>query len=195
VHRRQFLTTSLFTLACPSLLGAAQRPYRLGANGATIRYTFRLNGLPVTGTMPVNRADLTIDPGNLANSTAEVTADARRARTGPVFATEALKSPGVLNADTFPLVRFRSTRVILAPDDHISGGAVLEGQLTLRGVSQPIRFDANLYRHSGSTPSDLSRLTATLRGQLNRRDYGIVNYPDLVADTVAVSVDAEITAA
>ncbi|MEO0402887.1 MAG: YceI family protein [Pseudomonadota bacterium] len=192
MHRRHLLALGLAAIATPSL--AAPRPYALAPGQATITYTFTLNGNPVKGTVPLNRADLTIDPANLAASTADVTADIRRARTGLLFATEALKSASVLNANGFPLARFKSTRVILGPGGRISDGAKLEGNLTLRGVTRPVRFDANLFRARGSTTDNLDALTVTLSGRINRRDYGAIGYPDLVADTVGIDIQAEISA-
>lgn len=192
MHRRHLLALGLAACATPTF--AAPRPYRLGGKGATITYTFMLSGAPVKGTVPVDTASLTVDPDNLAASKADVTADVRRARTGLIFATEALKSPSVLDATRFPLARFQSTRVILGPGGRISNGATIEGRLTLRGVTRPVRFDANLYRPPGTDAGDLATLIVALKGQVNRRDFGATGYPDLVADTVDIAIDAEITA-
>lgn len=198
IPRRHFLALGLAAFAQPLLTQAtfaSPTPYKLGRNGARITYTFTLNGNPVKGTVPVNRADLVIDPDNLAASTADVTADVRRARTGLIFATEALKSKGVLDASGFPQARFRSTKVILGPGGRISNGAALEGQLTLRGVTRPVRFAANLYRAPGSAADDLSTLTVALKGRVNRRDFGATGYADLVEDSVGIDIDAEISTA
>ncbi|WP_420013390.1 YceI family protein [Tateyamaria sp.] len=198
MHRRHLIALGLAACATPALATAslaAPRTYRLGGKGATITYTFMLSGAPVKGTVPVEGADLLVDPENLAASTADVTADVRRARTGLIFATEALKSPSVLDAAQFPLARFQSTRVVLGPGGRISNGASIEGRLTLRGVTRPVRFDANLYRQPGSDANDLTTLIVALKGQVNRRDFGAMGYADLVADTVDIAIDAEITAA
>jgi len=197
MHRRHMLALTLAALAQPALTKtafAAPTPYTLARAGASITYTFTLNGNPVKGTVPVDRADLVIDPGNLAASTANVTADVRRARTGLIFATEALKSKGVLDAQGFPQARFTSTKVILGPGGRISNGAALEGRLTLRGVTRPVRFDANLYRAPGSAADDLSALSVHLKGRVNRRDFGANGYGDIVADTVGIDIKAEISA-
>jgi polyisoprenoid-binding protein YceI len=192
MHRRHLLATALAALATPALTDP--QPYKLGRAGATISYTFTLSGSPVTGTVPLDRAVLGIDPDDLAASTADVTADVRRARTGLLFATEALKSPSVLDAARFPLARFQSTRVILGPAGRISNGAAIEGRLTLRGVTRPVRFDAAIYRLPGSAPDDLSTLTVALSGRIDRRDYGATGFADLVEDIIDIAIDAEITA-
>ncbi|MBY5932014.1 YceI family protein [Tateyamaria omphalii] len=193
MHRRHLLLCALATLA-PRTSFAAPTPYRLGAGGATITYTFMLSGAPVKGTIPVSQADLQVDPNNLSASTAVVRADVRRARTGLIFATEALKSESVLDAATHPTAQFRSTRVRVGPGGRISDGATLEGDLTLRGVTRPVRFDAGLFRARGSAADDFSQLTVMLKGRVDRRDFGAIGYPDLVDNTVGIDITAEISA-
>ena len=190
MRRRTLIAGALAALATGAQ--AMPLPYRLGPDGATITYTFKLGGDPVKGTVPIDRADLTIDPGDLASSTADVTADVRRARTGLIFATEALKSRSVLAAKDFPLARFQSTKVILGPDGRIGDGAALEGMLTLRGITRPVRFDAKLFRKAGTVSNDLRLLNVVLTGAVNRRDFGAVGYADLVADTVQIEIKAQI---
>lgn len=159
-----------------------------------ITYTFLLNGAPVKGTVPVSQADLRVDPKNLGQSTAVVSADVRRARTGLIFATEALKSSSVLDAEKHPNARFRSTSVQLGPGGRLSDGAKLEGDLTLRGVTRRISFDAGLFRVRGSAAEDFSTLTVTLKNRIDRRDFGATGYAELVENTVGIDIRAEITA-
>lgn len=192
MDRRHLLLTALAALATPAQ--AAPRRYGIGPGGAEITYTFTLDGAASKGTVPISQANLSIDPKNLAASRADVTADVRRARTGFVFATEALKSPSVLNAKRFPESRFVSTRVILGPGGRISDGAALEGNLTMRGVTRPIRLKAGIFRPKGTAADDLSRLTVTLEGTLKRSSFGITGYPKLVADQVNLSIQADIMA-
>ncbi|WP_108837324.1 YceI family protein [Tateyamaria sp. Alg231-49] len=192
MHRRHILALGLAAIAAPTW--AAPTPYRLNGAASTITYTFTLEGTPLKGTVPIDRAELQIDPTNLEASTADVTADVRRAKTGLIFATEALKSRSVLAADDFPLARFQSTKVTLGARGRISEGATIEGMLTLRGVTKPVRFDAQLFRAPGSAADDLSALRVILKGSINRADFDAVGYADLVDDTVAIEIDANIEA-
>ena len=190
MKRRTVLAGALAALAYPMHVDA--RPYTLGPDDATITYTFNLGGTPVRGIVPVERANLSIVAKNLAASTADVTADVRRARTGLLPITEALKSRSVLAAAEFPKARFRSTRVTLGPDGRMSDGATLGGLLTLRGVTRDVRFNAQLFRKTGTAPDDLDRLTVILNGSVNRRDYGAKGYGELVGDTVHIEIRARI---
>ncbi|MFL4470603.1 YceI family protein [Tateyamaria armeniaca] len=190
MKRRTVLAGALAALVLPT--PGIARPYVLGPEGATISYIFQLGGTPVKGTVPIQRANLSIVANDLAASTADVTADVRRARTGLLLATEALKSPSVLAAAHFPLARFQSTKVTLGPTGQMSDGATLDGLLTLRGVTRSVRFNAQLFRKSGSAQDDLNRLTVILTGSVNRRDYGARGYGNLVDDTVQIEIKAQI---
>ena len=192
--RRHLLAAALATPALALPVAAAARPYKVDARNAEIKFLFDLSGVTQAGTAPLRQADLSLDPTNLTASEADVSADLTRARTGLIFATEALKSASVLDTANHPLARFRSTRVILGRDGRISNGAALEGRLTLRGVTRPVRFEASLFRPQGSAPDDLSRLDIRLRGAISRTDYGAIGYPDLVADRVGLDITAKIQA-
>ncbi|MEM8577620.1 MAG: YceI family protein [Pseudomonadota bacterium] len=193
MHRRTFILSALAALAPGRALTAPQR-YRVVPGGARIAYIFDLQGAQITGTAPIKTADLNIDPGNLTASTADVRADLTRARTGLIFATEALKSASVLDVARHPEARFVSTAVRLGPGGRISSGAALEGRLTLRGVTQNIRFDAGLFRPPGSAPDDLSALQVRLRGAVRRADFDATGYAGLVADRVGIDITADIRA-
>ncbi len=196
-NRRTVIGGALAALgltALPAGLQAAARPYQVNPKAASIKFLFTLNGNTQTGTAPLSRASLQIDPGNLVSSTADVTADISRARTGLIFATDALKSQSVLNTAQFPTARFRSSRVILGPGGRISDGAAIEGELTLRGVTHKIRFDAALYRPRGTAADDLDELQVRLRGAISRKAFGATGYPELVADRVGLDITADIRA-
>ncbi|MEP4980004.1 YceI family protein [Ascidiaceihabitans sp.] len=199
MQRRTFLKTALAGLIPVPFIAtrvlAAPKPYVIGPKGAKITYSFLLSGTEHRGTVPVNASQISIDPNNLAASRVEVSADVRRAKTGLIFATEALKSPSMLHAKAHPNARFVTTSVRLGLQGSISKGAVITGDLTLRGVTHSIRFDTSVFRAEGSAAHDLSALTIRMRGSLSRKTFGINGYQDLVADTVRMDIDAEIRVA
>jgi polyisoprenoid-binding protein YceI len=188
----------LHALLCAPMLArpahARTRAYALTPRDATITFLFDLGGLTQSGTAPLGSADIRIDPGDLGASQADVTADLTEACTGLIFATQAMKSASVLDTDRFPTARFRSTRVTLGRSGRLSEGAALDGLLTLRGVTRPIRFDAALYRPQGSAPDDLSLLDIHLRGAIARAEFGADGYADLVADHVGLDIRARVRA-
>lgn len=168
--------------------------YALVEGGSRVAFIFTANGVRQTGTVPVEQADISVDPSRLSNSTADVTADIRKVRSSLLLITQTIKSPELLDAANHPLVRFRSTGIRLGAKGRISEGAQIEGQLTLRGVTLPIVLDAMLSRPAGAAPDDLSVLFIQLNGQLSRTAYGADGYPNLAEDTVLLDIRAEIRA-
>lgn len=188
--RRAVLVGATATLALPG--HAATRSYELVAERSTISFHFVANGLRQTGRVPIGTADIRVDPGNLAASSADVTADIRKATTGLLFVTQTLKSKSVLDAKNHPIVRFSSTRIQLGEKGRISEGARIQGELTLRGVTREIAFDATLSRPAGTSPDDLSVLYIKLNGVISRSAFGASGFADLVDDSVEIDIRAEI---
>ncbi|WP_300029034.1 YceI family protein [uncultured Roseobacter sp.] len=190
--RRAVTAGGLASLATAAF--AAPQPYDLLTDRSSVTFTFLISGTAQTGRVPLSTADIRVDLRNLARSTARVTADVRRARTGFAPVTQALLSPSVLDAKTHPTVLFSSTGITLGARGRISEGARIDGDLTLRGTTAPIRLDAVLSRPAGSAPDDLRELYIDLTGSLARTNWGANGYPDLVDDEVRIDIHAEIRA-
>ncbi len=168
--------------------------YELDRAKSIVGFTYELSGVEQKGSMPVLSADISIDSQRLDTARVDVAVSAARARTALIFATDALKSPSVLDTDNHPEVRFVSRSIRLAQDGRLSGGAKMTGDLTMRGVTRPLSFDADVYRAAGSAPDDLSKLQVRLRGRLNRSAFGASGYANLVGDTVTLDIQTVITA-
>ncbi|MFK7881290.1 YceI family protein [Roseobacter sp.] len=192
ISRRLLLSTGLASLATAGL--AATTPYDLLAERSSVSFIFDLSGNSQTGTVPIKTADIRVNTRNLAASSADVTTDIRQAKAGVLFVTQALLSPSVLDAETHPIVRYTSTRIILGQAGRISEGAEIDGNLTLRGVTRPLRLAAELTRPAGTAANDLSVLNIRLTGALSRAAFGANGYPKLVDDTVRLDISAEIRA-
>ncbi|KIC13309.1 hypothetical protein RA20_24370 [Leisingera sp. ANG-Vp] len=190
--RRTLLASLAAALLAPQELQAKPIAYRLAPEGTDVRFTFLLNGQPRHGRLPVRAARILINPRNLIRSQADITLNASRARTGLIFATEALKSASVLDTARFPDIRFRSTRIRLGPRGNLSGGAQISGELTLRGTTRPLTLEAALYRLPGTAPADLRELDVHLSGHLSRAAFGATGFADLVADRVSLAIKARL---
>lgn len=195
ISRRRTLLTLASLCALPRAALAAPVRYALVPDKSRIGFKFTLNGMSQTGTMPIERADIIIDPQQLSASRVDVTLNVARARTGLIFVTKVMTGPDVLDAAQFPTIRFVSRKIILGEAGRISGGAKMSGDLTLHGVTKPITLQAGLYRPRGTPADDLSQLDIVMNGHLNRRHFGASGFPDLVADTVTLNISARIKAA
>lgn len=193
---RIFLCTFL---VLASVLGARQGTaaptrYQLDTSASQVGFIYTLNGAEQKGTMPVSVANLMIDPENLQAAKVDVEVNVRKARTGLIFATEALKAPSVLDAGQFPAIHFVATEIQLGAKGRISDGATIIGDVTMRGVTKPITFEATLYRLQGSQPDDLSQLTIRLTGTVNRSDFGADGYAKFVGEIIKLDILARIEA-
>ncbi len=176
----------------PALAWAAPQEYLLDPDQTKVGFGFRLNKIWQTGTMPVVSSAIQLTPNHLEATKVSVSLDARSAKAGFIFATRAMTGPEVLDVARFPTIDFISRQIQLGPGRRLSGGAHILGDLTLRGVTQPISLAASLFRPAGSAVDDLSRLDFNLTGRLSRAAYGASGFAALVQDEVRLDIRASL---
>ena len=108
-----------------------------------------------------------------------------------------LKSPDFFDAERFPVITFVSRRI--EPDAKDSSRFRLVGDLTLHGVTREIELEGTA-EGRGRDPWGADRAGFSLRGRLNRRDFGLTwnqaleTGGVLVGDDVAISIETELIA-
>lgn len=167
--------------------GAAPERYRLDADRSQVGFVYRFQDAMQRGRMPVKSAEMLIDFAHLPASRVDVTLDARAARAGFLFATEAMKSASVLDTARFPEISFRSTAI-----SGSLSGATVAGDLTVRGVTRPVVLNARVYRQHGTASDDLSRLSVVLTGTISRAAFGADGYEGFVGDRIDLHIVARI---
>ncbi|TNE94748.1 MAG: hypothetical protein EP337_00190 [Rhodobacteraceae bacterium] len=181
---------TLFTFTLAGQATAAARHYLLDGQGSQVGFSTDFGDSKITGRFPVAAATLHLDFRNVSNSAVNVTLDVYRAVANFPFAAQAIKGPKMLDARHFPTIDFQSTRV------RRSGkGAIVDGMLTLRGVTRPISLRAVLMRAAGSDPGDLDHLIIRLTGAVSRSAFGASGWPDAVGDEVLLVINARIALA
>lgn len=182
------LRTALFlaaTLALPGPGVAAPQAYALDPETSEVGFTYLLLGQPTRGRMPVSRAEIAIDFADVTATRAEVTLDVTRAQAGLFVATEAMRGPDVLDAERHPEIAFRATRTVAT-----EGGAAMEGDLTVRGVTRRVRLRARFLQPPGADPAARDRLAIELTGALSREAFGASGFPGLVGDRIEIRIRA-----
>ncbi len=77
-------------------------------------------------------------------------------------------SQDFFDVERYPEISFNSTRI-----EHLDGGRLqIVGELTMRGLTREIALDARLGARRRETGED-ERIELVLRGELNRRDFGL----------------------
>ena len=140
--------------------------------------------------MPVKRATLVLDFDNPRNSRVLVAVDAARANAGNILAQDVMTGDQVLWTDRYPEITFVSKRI----RRDGAGGAVVEGDLTMRGVTRAQTFRARLFRPGNAAPGDRNRLTIRLDGSLSRSAFGADGYANMVGDRIELDIAALIIA-
>lgn len=177
IHRRSFVLSSISFLFA-SAVRAAPALYQLDKDKSRVRFSFVFGGSPGAGFFPVEDASVSLDLAQVHRSSVDVTLSIKKARAGDVFATTAMKSAEVLDAKQYPTARFVSRKITQRGQD-----VQIMGELTLRGVTQPVTVDARIIREPDA-PRDNSRLVLEITGAVNRSAFGATGYATMVEDQI-----------
>jgi polyisoprenoid-binding protein YceI len=112
--------------------------------------------------------ELRLEPADLTSSSVEVTIDAASIDTGDQQRDAHLRSPDFLEAEKFPTLVFRSTKV----DDLGDGKLRVSGDLTIRGVTRPVVLDTE-YAGRVKDPWGNHRAGFTAKTSIDRSDFGL----------------------
>jgi polyisoprenoid-binding protein YceI len=137
-------------------------------------------------------ADVGDDP---LRSTVTVTIDATSFESGNEARDNAVKSADYLDVAAHPEYTFRSTE-IRAEGDRF----VLAGELTIRDITRSVELR---FEYNGATrdPFGNDRIGFSARGEINRKDFGIVTELPMdgggvvVGEKVSLELDVEFTRA
>jgi polyisoprenoid-binding protein YceI len=133
------------------------------------------------------------DPESLADSKVTAEIDVNSINTSDDKRDAHLRSADFFDIQTYPNMRFVSTKVEKTGDDEFR----ITGDLTLHGVTKQIVLTASDVSAEGKDPWGNTRFGAAVRGQLNRKDFGL-NWSApletggvLVGDTVKLDLEIQ----
>lgn len=180
---RRFALAATLIALLPAGLAAAPVAYVLDRGNSQVGFEVMFGQDPITGTMPISDARVTIDFERAANSSVSAVLDTAHSQASFPFATQAMRGPKVLAADQFPTMTFQSRAM------HFDGTvARVEGDLTIRGVTRAVELRAELYRQQGTEEGDRSRMSVLLTGAVNRSDFGATGWNDMVGDQIRLKI-------
>ncbi|MXU63941.1 YceI family protein [Oceanomicrobium pacificus] len=181
---------TMLKLLCLVLLlpvAAAAETWRIDPSRTAISVTVSYIGEGrIAVRFPSYEAALRFDPDRLDATQARITLDASRAETGLSPVDLIVRGQDYLHAARFPGIRFEMDRLTqTGPSD-----AVIDGQVTIRGVTQPLRLDAKVVRYRPDAARATDREIAfRLTGQVDRNDFGMVAARDTIAPGLPVLID------
>lgn len=133
--------------------------------------------------------DVTFDPEDLGATEANVTIAADSIDTFWEERDDHIKSGDMLDVENFPEITFMSTDVSVTSDSS----AEITGDLTLRGETYPVTFDAELNKIDAN-PFDDSKRNAgfTITGVIDRSQFGVDYAAPMVAAEIPVTINVEL---
>ena len=125
--------------------------------------------------------------GGLDRSTASITIDAASIDTNVPLLDKMVKSASMLDVTRSPEIRFASTRFERTGESR----GTLTGDLTIRGVTQPVTLDVTF---NGFAPDPLTKkdtLGFSAEGRFSRAKFGLSTWYPAVGDDIHVRIQAE----
>ena len=139
------------------------------------------------------RGKTKLDPADFTRSSFEGEVDVASIDTANPMRDEHLRASDIFDAERYPKISFRSTRI--APSGY--GAYTVHGELTIRGVTRPlvldVEFGGTSKNHRGVAVAGVS---AT--GTISRKDFGLSYNFALevggvaISDSVNIQIDAEL---
>lgn len=134
-----------------------------------------------------------IDPADPAGSSVHAVIDAASINTREPQRDAHLRSPDFLDAEQFPTIEFRSTKV--ARTDQ---GFAVTGDLTIHGVTRTVVLAVEATDDEIRDPFGNLKRAATATTKINRKDFGLTwnvgleTGGFLVGDEVRIELDVEL---
>lgn len=108
------------------------------------------------------------DPADLSSAKFEATIDVNTVDTRDAQRDGHLRSADFFEVEKYPVITFRSRQV-----NHVEGNEYqLVGDLTIRGVSQPVTLDLT-YEGQAKDPWGNERIGFAAQAKINRKDFGL----------------------
>ena len=171
-----FLATALTT-------GTAPKPgWKADPAGAKIQFQVKGPFGTVHGSLSGLRALIQFNEKALGRSTITASVDAKTISTGIGFRNSDLnKKPEWLNTAKFPLIQFKSQKIIKSgPHSFLA-----LGQLTIKGITRPVKipFKFSSVKNSGHFKGGFT---------INREDYRVGNPGGSVGSLITITLDVPV---
>jgi polyisoprenoid-binding protein YceI len=146
----------------------------------------------VKGRFTSVRGTIVADEANPSQSSVDVEIDTASIDSRDERRDGHLKSPDFLDVEHYPLITFKSTRVLQEDAEHLR----VVGDLTIRGTTRQVEL-ATTINGRGKSPMGSEVAGVSAEASINRKDFGL-NWNValetggwLVSDTVKVAIEAE----
>ncbi|HEX9050691.1 MAG TPA: YceI family protein [Anaeromyxobacter sp.] len=134
-----------------------------------------------------------LDEKDVSRSSVEATLETASVDTGMPDRDKHLRSPDFFDAERFPTITFKSTKVAKAA----GGKLAVTGNLTMKGVTRPIVLAVEGPTAEIKDPMGNVRRGLSASATINRKDWGLtwsktVEAGPVVGDEVKIEIEAEL---
>ena len=140
----------------------------------------------VTGSLKSFTAELTSQDDDFTDAAISFNGEISSLDTGSADRDTHLKSADFFDAETYPIMSFKSTNVEKEADDYR-----VIGDLTIKGVTQSVKLLGE-FGGFATDPWGNTKAGFTLSGKINRSDFGLTWNTALEAGGVMVSEEVRI---
>ncbi len=134
-----------------------------------------------------------IDVEHPENSSVEATISTASIRTNNGARDNDLRSSNFLEAEKYPVMTFKSSKIELAGQDRYA----LTGDLTIKGTTRPVTLQITKYGEFNDPGMMGHRIAYGAQTQINRRDFGLtfnmmLDGKFVVSEEIQINIEGEI---
>ena len=130
---------------------------------------------------------ITYDPDHVGNSKVEVTIPLAGLDTRVAKFDEHLRSADFFDAEKYPTITFKSTKVEAAGDKKLR----VFGDLTVHGVTKPVVLDTTINKIGEQPMAKRAAAGFDATTTIKRSDFGVDKYAPNVSDNVTIRITTE----
>lgn len=167
---------------------AAPVTYKLDPSHTMVLFSWSHFGFShPTADLGLGKGTLVYDQQDPAKSSVEVSMPLADLDTHVPALDEHLKKADFFDADKYPVVTFKSTRVQALGGNKFK----VTGDLTVHGVTKPVVLNATLNKLGENPMTKASSIGFDATGTLNRSDFGVGAYVPNVSDKITLRITTE----
>jgi polyisoprenoid-binding protein YceI len=141
----------------------------------------------VRGAFTSLKGTVQFDDKDITKSSVEVTIDVNSVDTRQPDRDKDLRSDHFFDAEHFPAITFKSTKV-----EQVSPGKLkVTGNLTIRGNTKEVVLDVDGPSAPVKDPWGNQRVGVSASSKVIRQDFGITYGPGMIGDEISITIDAE----
>jgi polyisoprenoid-binding protein YceI len=130
---------------------------------------------------------ITYDPANVGTSKVEVTLPLSGLDSHVAKFDEHLRSADFFDAEKFPTITFKSTKVEAAGDKKLR----VFGDLTIKGITKPVVLDTTINKIGEQPMAKRAAAGFDATTTIKRSDFGVDKYVPNVSDNVTLRITTE----